>query len=94
MKHVAALAFSALTVCAAPAMSLTADASAPPQKHPMGHGACKADAEKLCSGVQPGGGRILACMKANKDKLSDACKASLEKHRAGKPNEENNSDKN
>jgi hypothetical protein len=36
--------------------------------------ACAADAQKLCAGVQPGGGRILACLKEHKDALSDQCK--------------------
>ncbi|HEX9138280.1 MAG TPA: cysteine rich repeat-containing protein [Steroidobacteraceae bacterium] len=36
--------------------------------------ACADDAQKLCAGVQPGGGRIVACLKANKDSLSDQCK--------------------
>ena len=35
---------------------------------------CTADAQKFCSNVQPGGGRILACLKQNKDSLSDKCK--------------------
>jgi Cysteine rich repeat len=35
---------------------------------------CAADVQKLCAGVQPGGGRILACLKAHKDALSDQCK--------------------
>jgi Cysteine rich repeat len=36
--------------------------------------ACAEDAQKLCAGVQPGGGRIVACLKAHKDSLSDQCK--------------------
>jgi len=35
---------------------------------------CAEDAQRLCAGVQPGGGRILACLKQNKDSLSDKCK--------------------
>ena len=35
---------------------------------------CADDAKKLCAGVQPGGGRILACLKDHKDSLSDQCK--------------------
>jgi hypothetical protein len=35
---------------------------------------CAADAQSLCAGVQPGGGRILACLKQHKDALSDQCK--------------------
>ena len=36
--------------------------------------ACTEDAQKLCGGVQPGGGRIVACLKQHKDELSDRCK--------------------
>ena len=36
--------------------------------------ACGADAQKLCAGVQPGGGRVIACLKEHKDLLSDQCK--------------------
>jgi hypothetical protein len=35
--------------------------------------ACAADVATLCSDVLPGGGRIKACMKDNKDKLSATC---------------------
>ena len=36
--------------------------------------ACADDAKKLCAGVQPGGGRIVACLEDHKDSLSDRCK--------------------
>jgi hypothetical protein len=35
---------------------------------------CAEDAQRFCAGVQPGGGRILACLKEHKDALSDKCK--------------------
>ncbi|MGA2536646.1 MAG: cysteine rich repeat-containing protein [Terracidiphilus sp.] len=35
---------------------------------------CADDAQRLCAGVQPGGGRIVACLKEHKDSLSDRCK--------------------
>jgi hypothetical protein len=35
---------------------------------------CTEDAQRLCANVQPGGGRILACLKEHKDTLSDKCK--------------------
>ncbi|MGA8672380.1 MAG: cysteine rich repeat-containing protein [Terracidiphilus sp.] len=36
--------------------------------------ACSADAQRLCAGVQPGGGRVVACLKEHKDSLSDQCR--------------------
>jgi Golgi apparatus protein 1 len=40
-------------------------------------GACQADIDKLCQGVQPGEGRILACLKTNKAQVSKPCQAKL-----------------
>lgn len=39
--------------------------------------ACETDIQALCAGVQPGGGRILACLKEHKDKVSDGCKKAV-----------------
>jgi hypothetical protein len=36
--------------------------------------ACADDAQRLCAGVPPGGGRVAACLKEHKDALSDRCK--------------------
>ena len=36
--------------------------------------ACADDAQKFCATVQPGGGRIVACLKEHKDSLSDQCR--------------------
>ncbi len=36
--------------------------------------ACADDAQKLCAGVQPGGGRVVACLKQHQDDLSDQCR--------------------
>ena len=41
-------------------------------------GACKADYDKFCAGIAPGGGRIVACLNGKRDQLSDACKAALD----------------
>jgi hypothetical protein len=40
--------------------------------------ACKADYDKYCSGVTPGGGRIIACLNKQRDALSDSCKKVLD----------------
>lgn len=41
-------------------------------------GACKADYDKFCAGVAPGGGRVVACLNGKRDQLSDTCKAALD----------------
>ncbi|WP_325174827.1 cysteine rich repeat-containing protein [Bradyrhizobium sp.] len=40
--------------------------------------ACKADFKKFCSGVSPGGGRIVECLNKQHDSLSEACKTALD----------------
>lgn len=40
--------------------------------------ACKSDYDRLCSGVTPGGGRIVKCLRDNGDKLTQACKTALD----------------
>ncbi|GEO87085.1 MULTISPECIES: cysteine rich repeat-containing protein [Alphaproteobacteria] len=39
--------------------------------------ACKADLRQYCKGVQPGGGRIAACLQANRANLTPTCQATL-----------------
>ncbi|WP_454648388.1 cysteine rich repeat-containing protein [Bradyrhizobium liaoningense] len=41
-------------------------------------GACKADYDKFCAGIAPGGGRVVACLNGKRDQLSDTCKAALD----------------
>jgi hypothetical protein len=36
-------------------------------------GACKGDVDKLCKDVQPGEGRVLACLKSHQSELSPKC---------------------
>ena len=43
---------------------------------------CMADAARLCSDVEPGGGAQLACLKAHKSELSPACKKNVMKMKA------------
>jgi len=39
--------------------------------------ACMGDYEKYCKGVVPGGGRIIACLAKESEKLTPACKKVL-----------------
>ena len=46
--------------------------------------ACSADIKKLCDGVQPGGGRILQCMRTHQNEISSDCQAALASAKAAK----------
>ena len=39
--------------------------------------ACMGDYEKYCKGVAPGGGRIIACLAKESDKITPACRKVL-----------------
>jgi hypothetical protein len=59
-------------IAAAVALSGSALAQSSDQR-----GACKADYDKLCASVAPGGGRIVACLNGKRDQLGDSCKEAL-----------------
>ena len=60
------LLFISLTLC----LSLFGSISASAQ----GTGACAGDVQAFCSTVKPGQGRVLQCLKQNKESLSPGCK--------------------
>ena len=39
--------------------------------------ACRGDYDKFCKGTMPGGGRIIACLSKQNNKLTNACKRVL-----------------
>ena len=74
---------AAFVLCAI-AMAHAALADGPaPQAVTDARNACAADVQKLCAGVQTGGGRILACLKQHKDEVSDGCKQAVQKATRG-----------
>ncbi|MGA0563813.1 cysteine rich repeat-containing protein [Ancylobacter sp. VNQ12] len=46
--------------------------------------ACGADIRAVCAGIQPGGGRLLQCIQANPDRISQGCKDVLASVKAAK----------
>ena len=51
------------------------------QSAEKGGGACRADVEKFCKDVKPGGGRIVQCLVKNETQLSPACREDMAKAR-------------
>ena len=65
------LSFAAIVVVAAFSGAASAQSADP-------RGACKADYDKFCTGIAPGGGKVIACLNAKRDQLSATCKAALD----------------
>ena len=45
---------------------------------------CKADVERICPNVEPGGGRIKACLMEHKEQMSVGCAQALQKSKKSK----------
>ena len=67
------------TVLAIVAVIATASFATAQQIPPELERACRADYQRLCRGVFPGGGRILQCLRDKAAQVSDPCKAALAK---------------
>jgi hypothetical protein len=65
------VALASLTALALLGSAVTANAA--------GLSYCKADAERLCPGVEPGGGKIIACLKEHKEEVSIGCAKAIKK---------------
>lgn len=59
------------------AVSLSVSAEMDPAEIQALRTYCKADVERLCANVQPGGGRIKECLMAQKDSMSVGCAKAL-----------------
>lgn len=65
-------------------------ASAAPAAAQQGQGggpvaqACGEDIGKFCAGIEHGGGKVRACLEANKSKVSSACQTALATHGPGR----------
>lgn len=46
--------------------------------------ACAQDVKTLCPGIEPGDGRIAACLKEHRRKVSSGCKDAIKDQRAAK----------
>ncbi|WP_027574189.1 cysteine rich repeat-containing protein [Bradyrhizobium sp. WSM1743] len=65
------LSFVAIALIVAFSGGVSAQSSDP-------RGACKADYDKFCAGIAPGGGRVVACLNGKRDQLSAACKTAID----------------
>ena len=68
-----ALALSALRVMAEPVEGAGGKA-----ENGKSVAACRADLDKFCKDVKPGGGRLIKCLKEHAAELSSGCKAARE----------------
>lgn len=72
--------FIVLLLASVPALSATAQTQMTPATRAKAQAVardCRADIKSLCAGVQPGEGRIAACLRDNQDKLSPQCGTAL-----------------
>jgi hypothetical protein len=72
-RHVASIAFM-LVAFISP--TLAQDESQPGDR---ARGVCRDDVQKLCAGIERGGGRIRDCLASQKDKLSEDCRKRIER---------------
>ncbi|MGQ0446483.1 MAG: cysteine rich repeat-containing protein [Beijerinckiaceae bacterium] len=45
---------------------------------------CMSDTERLCKGIEPGGGRLIQCLKSHEKEMSVGCAQALQKLKARK----------
>ncbi|EUB99531.1 hypothetical protein PMI07_005812 [Rhizobium sp. CF080] len=67
------------TACAAPAVAMAQSQITPEMRAQVRKvvQACQADLKQYCQGIQPGGGRIAACLQTNRANLTPTCQTAL-----------------
>ncbi|AWN39648.1 cysteine rich repeat-containing protein [Methylobacterium durans] len=80
MRHVMLASVLALLATSA-ANAQAPDAAGAGEITPALRKACEGDYQRFCAGVQPGGGRILQCLKTHGSNLSETCRTALTEHR-------------
>ena len=75
-----------LLTAASLALALLAFAQPIHTVNAAGLDSCKADAERICPGITPGGGKLIGCLKEHKDEVSIGCAKTLKgiKEKMGK----------
>ena len=68
----------------APAPAAPAQTMGPRQEASLVRRACASDYRTYCSSVQPGGGRIIECLRENAPSLSGPCRSALASARQGR----------
>lgn len=87
MKRFISLGLIVFAVGTASAQDNSSGPAAPSTPIPQSGGrggamqACRADVEKLCSGMRPGDGKLGQCIRSNHDQLSAGCRDALKSMR-------------
>jgi hypothetical protein len=66
---------AALIISLAAAISVSGSAQTAKAASPMGY--CKSDIARLCPGISPGGGKLVACLKQHENEVSVGCAKAL-----------------
>ena len=73
---------SRFTIVVAFSVALASLAVSAPMAHAQKLAYCKADAERLCAGIKPGGGKLKNCLKEHENEVSIGCAKELKKIKA------------